>query len=184
MEYATLENLKTFLGVTWTENDTTLSRLITTVSKQFDNYLGRNLETATYSQYYTLCDYLIITNFWPITDVVSINKETNTGDAVTHKRVDENLIYLDEAYDWTLYVEYTAGFNALAEIPDVEQACMEAIKTVYSNTAEWGNSLWIKSEKIETLAVTYASQKEIQESIIFDSMTVLDNYKAFNPIMV
>lgn len=182
MEYTTLDNLKQHLWITDTSQDTFLSRIITRITAIFDAYLWRNLWITTYEEYYDLEDDLIITTFWPIRTIQELKDENNNP--ISYKRINWNLIFLEEEINWTIYIKYTAWYNDLSEIQDVEQACLEACKNVYNQAK---NQWQVKSKSIEWLSISYFSSQELswwwmQE--ILNYQKILDKYKAFKPLIV
>lgn len=54
MDYTTVAKLKAYIGITGTEFDTILGDVIKRTTKQFDKYLGRNLEAKEYTEYIVL----------------------------------------------------------------------------------------------------------------------------------
>lgn len=79
MQYTTVENLKAYLGITESTYDTILTNLIKRCTQQFDKYLGRNLETKTYTEY-VVCDgdtIAIISN-GPINTIANIKLENDS----------------------------------------------------------------------------------------------------------
>lgn len=108
MEYTTLATLKEYLGVTGTTLDTTLTKVITRCTKQFDKYLGRNLEEKTYTEYFIMDseDIAIVAN-GPLTAITKLKIDDENGADVPFSRIDGNIIYLKESLEATLFVEYT-----------------------------------------------------------------------------
>lgn len=185
MEYTTLENLKTYLGIADNSLDTALANVIKRCTQQFDKYLGRNLETKAYTEYF-VCDWddLVIVSNGPIKSITAIKVDNSTGSSVSHTRFDGNIIYLSEEFDGTLYIEYNAWYDALDDIWDVEQACLEVCKDIWDNTPASGNEANIKSKQIETLSKTYFSKDEMAWGNWVDFRETLDNYKTFTPLIV
>ena len=99
-------------------------------------------------------------------------------------RFDGNIIYFPEELDGTLYIEYGAGYETLADIGDVEQACLEVCKDIWDNTPASGNEANIKSKQIETLSKTYFSKDEMAGGSAVSFRETLDNYRTFTPIIV
>jgi len=110
MEYTALDTLKETLWIeqTDTSKDNLLKRLIKTISKQFDNYLGFSLWENTYKQYVRSNGDFIIVDYIPVTKILTIRKENPAGEEIKYTRIDEQIIYLDTAYIWTIYIEYKA----------------------------------------------------------------------------
>lgn len=185
MEYTTLATLKEYLGVTGTTLDTTLTKVITRCTKQFDKYLGRNLEEKTYTEYFIMDseDIAIVAN-GPLTAITKLKIDDENGADVPFSRIDGNIIYLKESLEATLFVEYTGWYADLDEVADVEQACLEVCKDIWDNTPASGNESNIKSKQIETLSKTYFSKDEMAGGIGVSFRETLDNYKSFNPLII
>ena len=162
MEYTTLANLKEYLWIASTDYDTTLQKLITRCTQH---------------------DIFIVSN-WPLTAITSIQEDDDSWDSVLYKRFDANIVYLEEDFDWTLYVVYVAWYSSLADIQDVEQACLEVCKDIWDNTPASWNEANIKSKKIETLSKTYFSKDEMAWGIWVDFRETLENYKTITPLIV
>lgn len=185
MEYTELETLKEYLGINWNESNAILSKLITRTTQQFDKYIWRNLWSKTYIEYFSLdFDDFVIVNNWPIKSVTEMRKENETWEIVSFKRIDGNIIFLNEMESMTLYVKYVAGYTSLSEIGDVEQSCLEVCKDLWENTPSSGSEANIKSKQIETLSKTYFSRNEMAWGFGVNFRETLDNYKIFNPLIV
>lgn len=128
-------------------------------------------------------DIAIVSN-GPIRTIASIKTDNASGSTIAHTRFDGNIIYLTEEYDGTLYVAYNAGYETLAEISDVEQACLEVCMDLWNTTPSSGNEANIKSKQIETLSKSYFSKSELAGGIGVDFRETLDNYKTFTPLLV
>lgn len=185
MEYTTKETLKAYLGISDNSFDTVLANVIKRVTLQFDKYLGRNLEAKAYTEYF-VCDWddIVIVSNGPINSITAIKTDNASGSTIAHTRFDGNIIYLSEEFDGTLYIEYNAWYSTLADIGDVEQACLEVCKDIWDNTPASGNEANIKSKQIETLSKTYFSKDEMAWGIWVSFRETLDNYKTFTPLIV
>lgn len=182
MKYTTLTNLKSFLGINTSDYDTQLQNLIDRVSKQFDNYLWRNLWINTYIDYVDISDdTLVIVNYWPIVSISSIQDED--WNTIEYKRTDGNMIFLKESFDWIIKIEYDAWYSSIDDILDVEQSCLEVCSDLWGQTPSNENEDNVKSKKIETLSKTYFSKQEMRAWNI-DYRETLDNYKIFSPVMI
>ena len=190
MEYTALDTLKETLWIeqTDTSKDNLLKRLIKTISKQFDNYLGFSLWENTYKQYVRSNGDFIIVDYIPVTKILTIRKENPAGEEIKYTRIDEQIIYLDTAYIWTIYIEYKAWYTSIDDIPDVENACIELCVLTYRDTpTSWSESN-VKSKKIDTLSKTFFTKKEMFDSggYQMNFKEVLDNYRLdiYNPIKI
>jgi len=190
MEYTTVKTLKETLGIdsSDTSKDTLLERLIKTISKQFDNYLGFSLWENIYKQYIRSNWDFIIVDYIPVNSILTIRKENPAWEEIKYTRIDEQIIYLEKSYIWTIYIEYKAWFTTLDDIPDVENACIELCVLTYKDTpVSWSESN-VKSKKIDTLSKTFFSKKEMLDSWGYQMnfKEVLDNYRLdiYNPIKI
>lgn len=190
MEYTTLDNLKTTLWITLTDTskDILLSRLIKTISKQFDNYLGFSLWKKLYKQYLTCHWDFIVVDYIPVIDIVALKKENPAGIDLIKTRIDEQIIYLENEYNWTVYIEYNAWYSDLTNLSDVENACIELCVLTYNDTpASWSESN-VKSKKIDTLSKTFFTKEERLNSWGYQMnyKEILDNYilDIYNPKII
>lgn len=185
MEYTTLETLKDYLNITSDTFDTALENVIKRVSKQFDKYLGRNLEITDYTGYFLLDgESIVIVPNGPIVEITAIKYDNASWETVAHTRYDGNIIYFPEELDCTLYIEYGAWYEALDDILDIEQACLEVCKDIWDSTPSSWNESNIRSKQIETLSKSYFSKDEMAGGNGVDFRETLDNYKTFIPISV
>lgn len=181
MEYTTLDELKIYLWIDDTTHDVALWKLIKRVSIQFDRYLWRNLWIEEYTEYIDLYnDNLIIVWNWPITEVVNI--EDIDWNYIDHKRINGNLVFLEENYAWTLKIIYKAWYASLDDILDIEQACLEVCNDLWNNTPTTENDSNVKTKKIESLSISYFSKEEMRKWTI-NWRETLDNYKTFSPLI-
>lgn len=188
MEYTTLPTLKTALNITDTSKDVLLSRLIKTISKQFDNYLGFSLWKKLYKQYLTSHGDFIVVDYIPVIDILTLKAENPAGNDLVKIRTDEQIVYLDKVYNWTVYIEYNAWHTDLTDLSDVENACIELCILTYNDTpASWSESN-VKSKKIDTLSKTFFSKKEMLDSggYQMNYKEILDNYRLdiYNPKII
>lgn len=185
MEYTTVEKLKAYLGITASDFDTILGDVIKRTTKQFDKYLGRNLEAKEYTEYLVLDgDDIAIVASGPINSITEIRMDNDQGPLISHKRFDASIIYFPEEIEGEIYVKYNAGFADMDDLRDIEQACLEVCKDLWDNTPSSGNEANIKSKQIETLSKSYFSKDEMAGGIGVNFREALDNYKTFNPVIV
>lgn len=186
MEYTNLENLKEYLGIEDNSKDLQLWKLIKTISKQFDNYLGFSLWEETYKQYVNIKNDYIIIDFTPITKIIKICKNNPAGEEIEYTRIDEQIIYIDSDYRWQVYIEYKAGYTDLENIADIENACLEICSSTYNDIPSSWVETNVKSKKIETLSKTYFSKSEMSGGIQMNFREILDNYKKniYNPLRI
>lgn len=185
MQYTTLSTLKEYLGITANTFDTPLTNIIKRCTQQFDKYLGRNLWLEDYTGYFVVDgDNIVIVSNGPIVEINVVKYNNASWSDVAFTRFDGNIIYFPEELDGTLYIEYGAGYETLADIGDVEQACLEVCKDIWDNTPASGNEANIKSKQIETLSKTYFSKDEMAGGSAVSFRETLDNYRTFTPIIV
>lgn len=186
LEYTTLETLKAHLdiAVADTSKDALLNRLIKTVTAQFDKYLWFSLWETTYKQYLTAYGDCIITDHDNITTIDVFKKYNPSWDALLHSRIDWQIIYLEEVFNDTVYIEYKAWYTDLTEIQDVEQACIEICTLTYNDGPTSGAETNVKSKKIETLSKTFFNKDEMSGWIQMNFREVLDMHKSniYNPL--
>lgn len=185
MQYTELETLKTYLGISDNSFDDALTNVIKRCTQQFDKYLGRNLETKAYTEY-VVCDEddIIIVANGPIKSITAIKTDNVNWSSISYTRFDGNIVYFPESLDGTIYLEYSAGYDTLEDIADVEQACLEVCKSIWDNTPASWNEANIKSKQIETLSKTYFSKDEMAWGDWVNFRETFDNYKTFNPLIV
>lgn len=190
MEYTTLENLKAHLGIETadTSKDAILERLIKTVTQQFDKYLWFSLWKKTYKQYLSSYGDFLVVDYLPVVNILTMKENNPTGADLVKDRIDEQIIYFTTPYEWTVYIEYEAGYTdeELDKIADVEQACLEICTMTYNDWPTSGAEANVKSKKIETLSKTFFSKWEMQWWIQMNFREVLDNYKTniYNPLRI
>lgn len=132
MNYTTVDKLKTFLKIEDSSKDALLEEIIKTTTKFFDKHLGYNLGEKTYGKYLweIYGEYVLFPPITPIKDVeeVRVNEEI-----IPVKRFIEDIVYLYGYVSWEVFIKYKAWYSSLEEIADVEQACLEVCKEIYSS---------------------------------------------------
>jgi len=181
MEYTTLVWIKAYLGITDTSSDTTLTKIIKIVTEQFDKFLGRNLETDTYEEYFDFNSEKIVLTKYPIIDLLELKENNTDGSDLSIKRTWSVAVYLEGAVSWDIFIKYTAWYDDLSDIPDVEQACLEVCTNMWKTTPASWNLTNIKSEKVWELSQSFFSKDEMAGWINFSYKTTLKNYKPINP---
>jgi len=168
-------NVKEYLGLSGSDDDTFIGNLIERASEAIENYCRRKFTSTQYTEYHDgRGEPRLVLNHRPIISVTSVHDDLDrafgsgalidSGDYIT--RDDEGIIeYLGSAstfpstaacfYDGQLNVKivYTAGY---ATIPaDVGQACIMLCALLYNRGKQQADG--IKSESHGgTYSVTYA----------------------------
>lgn len=81
MSYAELEDLKTYLKITYSTDDTILSDALDAATRAIDAYCGRSFVARTETRYYSYADVRGQT-LWLDDDLLSVTTLTNADNAV------------------------------------------------------------------------------------------------------
>ena len=146
MSYASLKQLKDYLGITTNSDDSLLQELVTRAAGIIDAYTGRHFEAVTDTRYFQETD--VDGNDLPLysDDLLTITKLTN-GDGVEITSADYRLfprnsnpkwlIKLDESKSWSfstgdseISVAGTWGWSATAPA-DIQHACVRLSAFLY-----------------------------------------------------
>jgi len=118
MNLCTLERIKALIKIDAdsTEYDAVLNALIEAVSQAAENYMNRNVENTTYTEYLSVYpgEYLFSLKAYPVTSITSIYNDTTwqwaSGSSVSTTYVnsdgDSGLLFFDTS-------SLVAGYNAL-----------------------------------------------------------------------
>ena len=178
-EFTTIDRLKTFLGITTTADDTLLTRLIAVATASIQAMTGRKLVYTTYTQkcYYKddYLDVLLLDEFpaESITSIVDSNGNTiSADDYCLHS--EDGMVYVewlaDLSFLWWgdceyLTVTYLAGYETIPA--DLEQACIEYVKQMYSDRDLNSN---LSAEKLGDYSYSRISTAgSSSSSIVFNS---------------
>ncbi len=153
-----LANLKESLGITDASKDTYLNNLIARATQTIERHVGRELVSATYTEYHDGGNRSLLLRRGPIQSVTSVNLVTydtagaETLDAQTagsyfaYGKNDENW-RLRGRLEWNTgrwsfgqrlwKVIYVAGFSTVPF--DLEQACIEVATWFYNQRKDIGN---------------------------------------------
>jgi len=134
-DMTTLANVKQYLGVTASDDDALLSRLITAVSEGFESCLNRVISSAPYTEFRdgNGKGVMMFANM-PATAVSSVKIDGLAIPAAPDFtgygfRFDESLLMLNGAvFDKgrrNIEIAYTAGYVTTPK--DLEQACIEVV---------------------------------------------------------
>ena len=139
MSYPTLSDVKSFLGLTATDDDTRLNLLISWTEELIHAYLGRNLNTATYTQ----------TAYKPQTELIQLTNYT--VDSLTSVTIDDELqtltdfdleaatgsVHGDFVSAETVSIVYIGGYATIPPlIIDVFYAVVEDRYNEYKGTSD------------------------------------------------
>lgn len=127
--------------------------LIKKVSKMFNNYIGRDLESTTHIELYdgNGLSRLRLIN-WPITTITNLYEDTSRAfesssilDTDTYMIYNEKYIQLLSTVfyetDASIKVEYIAGYTAENMPEDIKLACINEVVRYYKNrymSSDWG----------------------------------------------
>lgn len=178
MEYTNLVSLKSRLNITDNTNNTNtlLSRYITSTSKSFDLYLGRNLWVTTYRSTQEVHSDSIVLNY-PINQITSIKLWSSSGDTIEYDYLEWAIIYLWYELNDKVYIEYTSWYE-LSAIPDVEDACTSYISFLYEKDILKSEKN-IKSESLSAvgdISRSYSLDGEAEKTEIAKWKACLDAY--------
>lgn len=139
MAYPTLSDVKGFLGVTGTDDDTRLTLLVSWTEELIHAYLGRNLNTATYTQiYYKPQTEGIQLNNYPVDSITSITIDTETQTLTDYDLViDIGTVYGDFIESEDVTIVYVGGYSTIPPlVVDVFYAVVEDRYNDYKGTSD------------------------------------------------
>lgn len=180
MDFATVEQVKGYLGINTFADDALFSRLIAEASTYIRSWLNRDISQATYtdsvngngSASLTLANY-------PVQSVASVMID---GQSIPPAALVTDMGYIIDDFGIALRgykfckgvrnvsVTYTAGFTAVPA--DITQACIEMVSMRYKERDRIGHV----SKGLAGETVTY-SQKDMADS----TKTLLQQYKKVVP---
>lgn len=183
-DLTSLENVKGWLGITSTEYDTTLTRLVTSCSFAMQAFMNRTIAVTAFNERRNgpgLAQFMVMGN-WPLQTVDSLlvngvqipaaGPEYNSPGF----SFDERNIYLGGSYSFArgkgnVQISYTAGYAAVP--PDLEQACIETV-----------SMRWREHDRIGMASKGLAGETTAFSLKDFNAqtMTLLNNYKKVVPV--
>lgn len=191
MEYCTRDELKTYLWISWTSEDVSLSNLITALTWLLDLELGWNLEEKNYSRRISWMGTPRLIMEGPI-NAISWNEvklyysyASNEFTTIKVAFIEGPVVHLERCIPKgvkNVAIEYTRGYS---EIPwDMKSFFLKYCKEMRGIDKNWDNN--ISSKKVEGLQVSYFSPSEIiaakKENPLKDFASILKKYKNFNCI--
>jgi uncharacterized phiE125 gp8 family phage protein len=175
-DLVSLANVKSWLAITATTDDTLLTRLVTAVSQFIQTWINRDLASQAYSEIRNGHGGTVMSfRDFPVTAVSSVVIDGNSiplaPDTVSlgYRFTETSLIL--QGYVFTrgaanVQISYTAGY---ASIPtEIEQACIELVSLRYRERDRIGHAS--KSLAGETVQFIV---KDMPDSV----RTILQNYK-------
>lgn len=179
---ATLSDTKTYLWVTWTDQDALLTLLLEGASAKINSYVGRTLEASDYTEYKDGNWQLsFVLDNYPVNTITSVELNTWDFETATREAVSGTNYHIDTENGEVNFLErlnrgfgnYKVTYNGWYEtIPsDIQMACMDLVGYKL-NTRSSG---WIKSESVAGDSISY--WLEMWESTILSS---LNHYRDVN----
>lgn len=193
----TVEEAKEYLKITGAGDDAILGALINSVSEWVCRFVGRNLLSASYVEYYSGDGSPgLMLNHYPVTAVASIYEDTlRVFGADTEIVVATNVMIRKEAgilQAWNLKsnwgignanikVSYTAGYTAASGINggtmpyDIRQAVKRILDQQY-RTGYTHRKLDVSSESVGDQTTTFR-----EGDVPTDAKTILEPYRQLMP---
>lgn len=180
-DLTTLENLKGWLGITTTDDDTLLTRLIGSASEFIQTWLNRSFASQAYNEARdgTGTNRLVFGDY-PVTAVSSVVVNglaipLSAGFGQPGYNFDSIRLmltgYVFSRGTGNVLISYTAGFPETPK--EIEQACIELISLRYKERDRIGH----QSKSLAGETVTFFI-KDMPDSV----RTVLNNYRKVVPL--
>jgi hypothetical protein len=186
----TLADLKTYLGITVSTDDTLLGQLILSATAMIESIIGKSIVVKSFTEYveYGESDFdlqkkalfdlnklpvqVILPNF-PVVAISSIkygDAETSLVSGTDYSiDLQTGIVTLSRKFE-DLVIVYTAGF---ATSPyDLQQVCKEMVKEMFAGAKGTKGSGTIKSKNLGGFSVTY----ELGSPSMEKYMSVLNKY--------
>lgn len=185
MNLITLDNLKSELQITTSDDDTIISKLIERVSLIIEKYIWYTLDERTLTEYHDWWNNVIFAEF-TIADESTI-KVTNkiTWYEFTVDHIEWRAIYITEdTNEWAnnIILEYKTWYEDESKIPsDIVWVAIDWIWAHYNSFKSqdwtWTQNSKVKSKKVDSLSITYFSNEESKPQGKTDNLEILDSYK-------
>lgn len=143
----TLDELKTYLRITGTEEDQRLEQIRSAAESEVKRYCRRQFEYGNYTEETDAAGGVIWLNETPIESVTSVTIEE--GEALTVRKVYalSGLVVLEQSYTGMVEVTYTGGLSTIPD--DLKLAVLRLAEFFYSKTAG------VSAENVGELRATY-----------------------------
>ena len=177
MAYITLDEAKRFLRVTGVSDDTLISELINHAQGIIDGYLGRTLESATYTETFVVMKNDSIPNLFfltyrPVTAVTSVKQngtELNSNQYTVYASQGVLVVEGLPAPTDEIEITYTAGYTTIPE--DIKFVTKSLVAKMYAMSKSGG--VEVSSERAGDWAVSFKDQELLDPSLT----KILDRYK-------
>ena len=181
----TLDELKTYLGVSGTENDALYELLINNVTDWIETYTERRFaETAYTDEKYDGCDYCkLVLKQYPVNsgETFTIDERLTVGGSFSEiTSTDYTVDYPRGIVCWTsnfkegcqnYAVTYTAGYSTIPN--DLKQAAMMLIAGLLDLSKGASKTGNVKSETLGDHSVTFGTITENNQAVFL----ILNKYK-------
>jgi len=178
---ANLAELKSYLWITDSDEDTLLTALLWQADAFIKSYTGRDLEANDYADelYSWKAEREFLLKQFPVNSLTSFKYNTGTLWTPVWEAFDEDSYRLDEE-TWRIYLAFNlvrgfqniqVNYNAWFETVPADLNLAEIrLAAYYFNTR---NADWIVSESVDGASVRYDVKKTPD-----DILAILENYKA------
>lgn len=156
---ATLDDVKSFLKITNTDEDAYLTQLLEGVDKYVKQYCGKEFETGTHEALVWVEDETGFLPDTPVTDVTSVVNESGT-ELTTYTYTPYGAIKVDGVNHELLVVTYTGGSTP----EDIKLAVLRMVEYLYQKAEA------IHSQSFEGVNVSFSEVPNFVRE-------VLDNHK-------
>lgn len=171
---ATLQELKQYLWITWTEQDAILEILINSSNQMIETYIWRKIEADDYVEHFnwTKQPYILV-RYYPIIEVYEIKEEDkiidDTNYIIETKRWKINFNFLTRRWFQNYTVSYRWWYETIPA--DLKLASLKLSSKYYNN--RWSD--WIIEE-----TNNYDRLRFDKSEIAEDIQIILNNYRDLN----
>lgn len=181
MLYASIDEVKTYLGINGTSDDGLITRLIEAATTMMNQCMNRNPLSTVYTQTFDGSgNARQVTSFWPVTAVSSVSVDgvarqaAASFGAVGYRFDDYSIILNNDVFPkgiQNVTISYTAG--AVAVPADLTQACVDIASESYRRRTRVG-----ETSKSLAQGTTSYNIKDIPDHV----KVVLSSYTKRSPI--